>query len=98
MCYDDRRGLQLGHKRPAQLAIYPRRPQARARHEGRAGESTLRTADRKQGTAAWIGKYRGFASGLWAQIAAIFGALGSLQLGLLKYLLANQKVDGSQQE
>jgi GT2 family glycosyltransferase len=73
-------------------------PEARARHEGRAGESTLRTADRKQGTAAWIGKYRGFGSGLWAQIAAIFGALGSLQLGLLKYLLANQKVDGSQQE
>ena len=36
--------------------------------------------------------------GLSAQIGAIFGALGSLQLGLLKYLLANQKVDGSQQD
>jgi N-acetylglucosaminyl-diphospho-decaprenol L-rhamnosyltransferase len=73
-------------------------PQARARHEGRSGESTLRKADRQQGTTAWIGKYRGFASGLGAQITAIFGALGSFQLGVLKYLLANQKVDGSQQE
>jgi len=73
-------------------------PQARARHEGRAEESTLRKADRQQGTAAWIGKYGGFWSGLRAQIGAIFGALGSLQLGVLKYLLANQKIDGSQQE
>jgi hypothetical protein len=73
-------------------------PQARARHEGRSDESALRKADRQQGAAAWIGKYGGFASGLRAQIAAIFGALGSLQLGVLKYLLANQKVDGSQQE
>jgi hypothetical protein len=73
-------------------------PQARAHHQGRAAESTLRKADRQQGTAAWIGKYRGFASGLWAQIRAVFGALGSLQLGMLKYLLSSQKVDGSQQE
>ena len=73
-------------------------PQARARHEGRAEESTLRQADRRHGTAAWIGKYGGVASGLRAQIGGIFGALGSLQLGLLKYLLSSQKVDGSQQE
>ncbi|HXM45303.1 MAG TPA: glycosyltransferase family 2 protein [Bryobacteraceae bacterium] len=73
-------------------------PQARARHEGRTEESALRKADRQQGTAAWIGKYGGFISGLRRQIGAIFGALGSLQLGVLKYLLANQKVDGSQQE
>jgi hypothetical protein len=73
-------------------------PQVRAHHEGREGESTLRKADRQQGTAAFIGKYGGFWSGLWAQIATVFGALGSLQLGVLKYLLANQKVDGSQQE
>jgi hypothetical protein len=67
-------------------------PQARARHEGRAGESDLRMADRKQGTAAWIGKYGGFWSGLRAQIAAIFGALGSLQLTVLKYLLAARRL------
>jgi hypothetical protein len=73
-------------------------PQARAHHEGRASESNLRKADRQQGTAAWIGKYQGFGSGLRAQIGAIFGALGSLQLMVLRYLLASQKVDGSQQE
>lgn len=73
-------------------------PQARARHEGREGETPLRVADRKQGTTAWIGKYGGFLSGLRAQIGAIFGALGSLQLTVLKYLMASQKIDGSQQE
>ncbi len=73
-------------------------PQARARHAGREAESTLRTADQKQGAVAWIGKYRGFWSGLRAQIGAIFGALGSLQLGVLKYLLSSRKIDGSQQE
>ena len=73
-------------------------PEARARHQGHSEESALRMADRQQGTAAWIGKYGGFWSGLRAQIGAIFGALGSLQLGVLKYLLASQKIDGSQQE
>ncbi len=73
-------------------------PQARARHEGRAAESTLRLADRKQGTAAWAGKYLGFFGGLKAQLGAILGALGSLQLGLARYLLSSQKIDGSQQE
>jgi len=73
-------------------------PQARARHQGRAAETSLRLADRQQGTTAWIGKYNGFWSGLQAQIAAIFGALGSLQLTVLKYLLAGQQIDGSQQE
>ncbi len=73
-------------------------PDARARHAGRAAESTLRTADRKQGATAWIGKYGGFWSGLRARIGAIFSALGSFQFGLIKYLLAGQKIDGSQQE
>jgi GT2 family glycosyltransferase len=73
-------------------------PEARARHEGRAAESALRQADRKLGAIAWIGKYGGFFSGLRAQIGAILGALGSLQLSVLKYLLASQRVDGSQQE
>ena len=73
-------------------------PQARACHTGRTSESTLRKADQKLGSIAWIGKYGGFWSGLRAQLGAIFGALGSLQLGVLKYLLAGQKVDGSQQE
>ena len=73
-------------------------PQARARHAGHVEESALRQADRQQGAIAFIGKYGGFWSGLWAQIRAIFRALGSLQLSVLKYLLSSQKVDGSQQE
>lgn len=73
-------------------------PEARARHQGRAAESALRQADRRQGTTAFIGKYGGFFSGVKAQIGSAFGALGSLKLGVLKYLLAGQKIDGSQQE
>ena len=73
-------------------------PQARARHVGRDEESTLRKADRKQGTAAWMSKYGGFVSALRAQIGAVFGALGSFQFGVLKYLLSGQKIDGSQRD
>ena len=73
-------------------------PAARARHEGHSEESTLRKADRKSGAIAWIGKYGGLWKGTQAKIGAIFGAFGSLQLGSLRYLLAGQKIDGSQQE
>ena len=73
-------------------------PAARARHAGRAEDSPLRKADQKQGAAAWVGKHGGFFSGLSARLATIFGALGSLQLGVLKYLLSGQKIDGTQQE
>jgi GT2 family glycosyltransferase len=73
-------------------------PQARARHAGRAEESTLRRADRRQGTTAWIAKYRGFPSGLKAQIGSVLSALAGFRLGELRYLLGGQKVDGSQQE
>jgi N-acetylglucosaminyl-diphospho-decaprenol L-rhamnosyltransferase len=73
-------------------------PQARARHTGRSQESTVRLADRRHGTAAWIGRHGGFWSGLQAQIGAVLGALAGLRLGELRYLLGGQKVDGSQQE
>jgi N-acetylglucosaminyl-diphospho-decaprenol L-rhamnosyltransferase len=73
-------------------------PQARARHTGNDSESPLREADRTQGTAAWIGKYQGWWSGTRARIAAIFGALVSFRIGVLKLLLAGQKIDGTQPE
>jgi len=73
-------------------------PASQARHVGREAESALRRADQKQGKVAWMRKYGGFRSGLGAQLGAAFGALGSFQLGTLRYLLAGQKVDGSQQE
>jgi len=73
-------------------------PQARAHHTGHTAESTLRKADRELGISAWIFKYGGLVNGVRAKIGAAFGALGSLQLGVLRYLLAGQKVDGSQRE
>jgi GT2 family glycosyltransferase len=73
-------------------------PAARARHQGRAVESALRKADQKQGTSTWIGKHLGTASGLRSQIGTILRALRSLQFALVKYLLAGQKIDGSQRE
>lgn len=73
-------------------------PAARARHSGRQDDSPLREADRIQGCAAWVGKYQGFVSGLRARIGAAFRALGSLRFGVLKYLLAGQKIDGTQVE
>jgi N-acetylglucosaminyl-diphospho-decaprenol L-rhamnosyltransferase len=73
-------------------------PTARARHTGRAEDSPLRRADQKQGAAAWVGKYEGLFSGLGARLRAIFGALGSFQFGVLKFLLSGQKIDGTQQE
>jgi len=73
-------------------------PAARARHAGREVESSLRKADQKQGSAAWIGKYGGVVSGVRAHIGIVLGALVRFQLGVLKYLLAGQKIDGSQQE
>lgn len=73
-------------------------PAARARHAGRETESALRKADQIQGAAVWAAKYQGMVSGLRVRLAAIFRALGSLQLGVLKHLLSGQKIDGSQIE
>jgi hypothetical protein len=56
----------------------------------------LRIADQELGAAAWIAKHQGFFSALKARVRAIFGALGGLQLGLLRHLLSGQKIDGTQ--
>jgi GT2 family glycosyltransferase len=72
-------------------------PTARARHTGRAADTPLRQADQKLGTVTWIAKYRGFLSSLTARLGAIFRALASFEFGMLSYLLAGQKMDGSQQ-
>jgi GT2 family glycosyltransferase len=44
-------------------------PQARARHEGREGNPHCAKPTASRAPAAFIGKYGGFWSGLWAQIA-----------------------------
>jgi GT2 family glycosyltransferase len=71
-------------------------PAARARHVGRPAASPLRIADQELGSAAWIAKHQGFFNALSARVRAIFGALGALQLVLLKHLLFGQKIDGTQ--
>ena len=47
--------------------------------------------------AVFIGKYEGFAAGLKVRIGAVFSALFGFRLGELKYLLAGQKIDGTQE-
>jgi len=53
------------------------------------------TADRKLGTAAFLGKYHGFAAKLKYLIVAILAALFTFQLGRFRYLISGQKIDGA---
>lgn len=52
-------------------------------------------ADRQLGTAAFLGKYYGFAAKLKYLIGCIFGALFTFQLSRLRYLVSGQKIDGA---
>ena len=67
------------------------------RHEGRSGYSAMEAADFLSARAVFLGKYHGFAAGLKARIAAILSGLFGLRLGELKYTLAFQKIDGTQE-
>ena len=71
-------------------------PAARVRHHGKDGYSALERADFLQARAVFLGKYVGAGAGFRARMAAIFGALFGLRFGELKYLLAGQKIDGTQ--
>ncbi len=72
-------------------------PEARARHQGGSDSGTLGRADFLSGRANFIGKHQGFGAGLQARLAAILGAFFSLRWGELRYLLAGQKIDGTQE-
>jgi GT2 family glycosyltransferase len=63
------------------------RPQAEA-------SGTAFVADRKLGTAAFLGKYHGFAAKIKYLLVAILAALLTFKLGLLKLLVSGQKIDG----
>ncbi len=52
-------------------------------------------ADRQLGTAAYLGKYHGFAAKLKYLIVATLGALFTFRLGRLRYLISGQKIDGA---
>ena len=71
-------------------------PAARVRHHGSTGYSALERADFLLGRAVFMGKYLGFAAGLRARLAAVFGPLVSFRWGELRYTLPGQKIDGTQ--
>jgi GT2 family glycosyltransferase len=53
-------------------------------------------ADFRMACAVFAGKYQGFAAGLRARLASIFGPLLGFRFGELRYTLAGQKIDGTQ--
>jgi GT2 family glycosyltransferase len=67
------------------------------RHEGRTGYSAMEGADFLSSRAVFLGKYHGFGAGIQARIAAVLGGLAGLRFGELKYTLAGQKIDGTQE-
>ncbi len=89
----------------ADLAIQIRRagrkillvPAARVRHAGRTSYTTPERADFLLGRAVFIGKYQGFGAGIAARLGAIFGPLFGFRFGELRYTIAGQKIDGSQE-
>src|SRR5450432_1723838 len=72
-------------------------PSARVRHRGRQGSSGLLQADFQNCRAVFLGKHKGFAPGIQVRIGAVFNALLGFRFGELKYLLAGQKIDGTQE-
>ena len=71
-------------------------PEARALVFPREDAGSLARADRQLGTAAFLGKHHGFVTGLLARIKFVLAALFTFQVGTLRYLLAGQKIDGTQ--
>ena len=69
--------------------------EARVRHHGQDGYTSEEQADFLLGRAVFLGKYHGFAAGLKARIGAILSPLARLRLGVLKYTISGQKIDGT---
>ena len=72
-------------------------PGIRVRHSGDRRTEALVRADFLLGQAVFASKYLGFLAGLRARLAAIFGPLVRLQLAEVRYTLAGQKIDGTQE-
>jgi hypothetical protein len=71
-------------------------PEARVRHHGSTGYSSLERADFLLGRAVFMGKYLGFWAGLRARIGTVIGPLVSFHFGELRHTLPGQKIDGTQ--
>lgn len=52
-------------------------------------------ADRRLGTAVYLGKYYGFPAKVKYLVVSVFGALFKFRLGELRFLLSGQKIDGA---
>jgi len=67
----------------------------KALHDVLGKEDSLLEADRIIGTAVFLGKYYGFAAGMKFRIVNTLKSILFFRLGLAKYLLSNQKLDGT---
>jgi GT2 family glycosyltransferase len=72
-------------------------PAARVKHYGRDEDWALRNADFLLGRAVYRGKYEGFFAGILARVTTALQLLVSFRLSELRYVLAGQKIDGSQE-
>lgn len=72
-------------------------PAARASHAGGRERSAAERADFEIGRAVFLSKYSGFTAGLKSRIGALFGALFGFRIGELQFLMASQKIDGTQE-
>ena len=72
-------------------------PGAKVWHLGAAQYSSMERADLLQARATFLGKYYGFGSGLKARIGTVLGPLAGFRFGELRYTIAGQKIDGTQE-
>ena len=72
-------------------------PGARVRHDPRASYPSAEGADFLLGRAVFLGKYAGIVAGIKGRIESILRPLAGLRLGELRYTIAGQKIDGTQE-
>lgn len=72
-------------------------PSAKVRHTGGGGYTALERADFLQSKAVFLGKYYGLAAGIKARLGTVLGPLAGFRFGELRYTIAGQKIDGTQE-
>jgi GT2 family glycosyltransferase len=65
-------------------------------HHGGRKSDALQRADRLLGRAVFLEKYRGIIAGVQARLAAVFGPLLKFDLGVVRYTISGQKIDGTE--
>lgn len=72
-------------------------PSVRVKHLNHREYTAHEHADFRLAQAVFAGKYNGFGAGLRKRLASIFAPLLGFRLGELRYTLAGQKIDGTQE-